>query len=203
MKKDLLGLLLNKFRKIIILGKQLLLTVCLKPFLFVKGIEFGSGIRFFGFPIIVRSPYSRIILGDGITIRSDKTSNLLGIFKQTTLATMGRKGALLEIGANSGVSGASITAFEKIKLGKKVLVGANAIITDSDWHSKLPMARNTNVQTAPVIIGNNVWIGANSIVLKGVTIGDNSIIGAGSIVIKDIPANVIAAGNPCKVIRKS
>lgn len=56
-------------------------------------------------------------------------------------------------------------------------------------------------QTAPVIIGNNVWIGGGAIILPGVTIGDNVVIGAGSIVTKDIPDNVIAAGNPCRVIR--
>lgn len=56
-------------------------------------------------------------------------------------------------------------------------------------------------QTAPVIIGNNVWIGGGAIILPGVTIGDNVVIVAGSIVTKDIPDNVIAAGNPCRVIR--
>ena len=58
-------------------------------------------------------------------------------------------------------------------------------------------------QTAPVIIGNNVWIGGGAIILPGVTIGDNVVIGAGSIVTKDIPDNVIAAGNPYRVIRAS
>ena len=57
-------------------------------------------------------------------------------------------------------------------------------------------------QTAPVIIGNNVWIGGNVVVVPGVTIGDNTIIGAGSVVTHDIPSGVVAAGNPCRVIRK-
>ena len=54
----------------------------------------------------------------------------------------------------------------------------------------------------PITIGNNVWIGAQVCVLPGVTIGDNTVIGAGSVVNRDIPANVIAAGNPCRVIRE-
>ena len=58
-------------------------------------------------------------------------------------------------------------------------------------------------QTAPVIIGNNVWIGGGAIILPGVTIGDNVVIGAGSIVTKSIPDNVIAAGSPCRVIRRN
>ncbi|MHB0880823.1 sugar O-acetyltransferase [Paenibacillus sp. SEL1] len=63
--------------------------------------------------------------------------------------------------------------------------------------------RNEGLEIAfPITVGNNVWIGGNVSVLPGVTIGDNSIIGAGSVVTKDIPSGVIAAGNPCKVIRK-
>lgn len=58
-------------------------------------------------------------------------------------------------------------------------------------------------QTAPVVIGNNVWIGGGAVILPGVTIGDNTVIGAGSVVTKDIPDNVIAYGNPCKVIREN
>lgn len=63
--------------------------------------------------------------------------------------------------------------------------------------------RNTLVEYAkPITVGNNVWIGADVCVMPGVTIGDNTVIGAGSVVIKDIPSNVLAAGNPCKVIRE-
>ena len=58
-------------------------------------------------------------------------------------------------------------------------------------------------QTAPVIIGNNVWIGGGAIILPGVTIGNNVVIGAGSVVTKNIPDNVIAAGSPCRVIRRN
>ena len=57
--------------------------------------------------------------------------------------------------------------------------------------------------TAPVIIGDNVWIGGGAIILPGVTIGNNVVIGAGSIVTKDIPDNVIAVGNPCRVIKEN
>jgi len=63
--------------------------------------------------------------------------------------------------------------------------------------------RNKGLEYAkPITVGNNVWIGAGCIILPGVTIGDNTVIGAGSVVVKDIPANVLAVGNPCKVIRK-
>ena len=63
------------------------------------------------------------------------------------------------------------------------------------------MCIRDRTRTAPVIIGNNVWIGGGAIILPGVTIGDNVVIGAGSVVTKDIPSNTIAYGSPCQVIR--
>lgn len=70
-------------------------------------------------------------------------------------------------------------------------------------HPIHPILRSKQAQyNLPVHIGNNVWIGAGAIILPGVSIGDNTVIGAGSIVIKDIPANVVAVGSPCKVLRE-
>ena len=69
---------------------------------------------------------------------------------------------------------------------------------DSDWHPGDPRSGDPR----PIVIEDNVWLGAGSTVMKGVTIGRNSVIGAGSVVTKDIPADVIAAGNPCRIIRK-
>ena len=103
----------------------------------------------------------------------------------------------MRIGAGCGFSGTVIAAFKQIVLANDVICGANTLITDSDWHPEDPRAG----VSAPVIIGSHVWLGVNATVLKGVSIGDNSVIGAGSVVTRDIPANVIAAGNPCKVIK--
>lgn len=106
--------------------------------------------------------------------------------------------AILEIGDNCGFSGTVIGAFSKITIGNNVRFGANTLITDSDWHPG-----DTRVGAAkPVTIGNNAWLGINVVVLKGVEIGENTVIGANSLVTKSIPANVIAAGNPCKEIAK-
>jgi acetyltransferase-like isoleucine patch superfamily enzyme len=86
-------------------------------------------------------------------------------------------------------------------MGNKVMVGANVLITDFDWHAIDPATRHTGEpKSKPIVIGNNVFLGYSAIVLKGVTIGDNSVIGANSVVTSNIPADVIAAGNPCKVI---
>lgn len=88
-----------------------------------------------------------------------------------------------------------------IYIGDHVMIGPNVVIC-TGTHPISPKLRLKQAQyNLPVKIGNNVWIGANSVILPGVTIGDNTIIGAGSIVTKDIPENVIAVGNPCKVSR--
>jgi acetyltransferase-like isoleucine patch superfamily enzyme len=102
------------------------------------------------------------------------------------------------IGEGCGFSGTVIGAFSKIELGQNVRCGANTLITDSDWHPQDPRVGPAK----PIYIGDNVWLGYGAIVMKGVYIGENSVIGAGSIVTRNIPANVIAAGNPCKVIKQ-
>ena len=99
--------------------------------------------------------------------------------------------------AYCGFSGTVIGAFLNVKLGKNVRCGANTLITDSDWHTD----DYRTGENKEVIIDDNVWLGYGVKVLKGVHIGKNSLIGANSVVTRDIPANVIAAGNPCKVIK--
>jgi acetyltransferase-like isoleucine patch superfamily enzyme len=118
-----------------------------------------------------------------------------------------REGAVLDIGADTGISGASICAAVSVKIGQKVLIGANVTIADTDFHAINPAGRRHNknhdeIASRPVLIGDNVFIGAGSYILKGVTIGENSIIGANSVVAKSIPANVIAAGNPAKIVKE-
>ncbi|MBK8683457.1 MAG: acyltransferase [Bacteroidetes bacterium] len=106
--------------------------------------------------------------------------------------------AKLIIGSNCGFSGTVIGCFSEIIIESNVKCGANTLITDGDWHFN-------DVRSSPprpIYIEENVWIGVNVIVLKGVRIGRNSVIGAGSVVTKNIPSNVIAAGNPCRVIKK-
>ena len=89
----------------------------------------------------------------------------------------------------------------KVTIGDDCFIGPNVSIYTA-CHSTDPVERNTRQEWAePVTIGNNVWIGGSVTILPGVTIGDNVTIGAGSVVVKDIPSNVVAAGNPCRVIR--
>lgn len=89
-----------------------------------------------------------------------------------------------------------------IYVGDHTMFGPNVIIA-TGGHPVLPELREQGYQfNAPVHIGRNCWIGAGAILLPGVSIGDNTVIGAGSIVTKDIPANVVAVGNPCRVLRE-
>lgn len=89
-----------------------------------------------------------------------------------------------------------------IFIGDQVMIGPNVTIATAN-HPICPQLREQALQyNKRVIIGKNVWIGAGVIIVPGVTIGDNTVVGAGSVVTKDIPANVVAAGNPCKVLRE-
>ena len=89
-----------------------------------------------------------------------------------------------------------------IHVGDNVLFAPNVTLS-TGTHPIHPALRSQQAQyNLPITIGNNVWLGAGVIVLPGVTIGDNSVVGAGSVVTKDIPANVVAVGNPCRVLRK-
>ena len=94
-----------------------------------------------------------------------------------------------------------ITDGAKVTFGDHVFIAPNCCFTTAE-HSIDPEQRKAGIEIAkPITIGNNVWIGAGSTILAGVTIGDNAVIGAGSVVKKSIPANVVAVGVPCRVLR--
>ena len=89
-----------------------------------------------------------------------------------------------------------------IYIGDSVMLGPNVVLATAG-HPVDPELRRLVYQfNQPIHIGNNVWLGAGVIVLPGVTIGDNSVVGAGSVLTKDIPANVVAVGNPCRILRE-
>lgn len=157
----------------------------------VKRVSFYGNARF------DKAPNSTILIGEKCEFRSRPTSNLIGINRPCIISTI-LSGAKIQIGKNCGFSGTVIGCFDSIIIGNNVRCGANTLITDSDWHLDDPRVGAPK----PVIIGDNVWLGEGSKILKGVIIGENTVIGAGAVVTKSIPANVIAGGNPCKVIKK-
>jgi acetyltransferase-like isoleucine patch superfamily enzyme len=115
--------------------------------------------------------------------------------------------ASIEIGDDVGISGTTICAAVSIRVGNRCLLGADTMIFDTDFHPLSPDGRRYarpewKEISSPVVIEDDVFLGARTIVMKGVTIGTGSVIGAGSVVTKSIPAGVVAAGNPAKVIRQ-
>jgi len=161
-----------------------------------RGVIIGPLCLFRGCCIFRRLPNTSIEFGNSCSFNSSHSSNLIGVYSPCMFSTLNRN-AEIKIGNSCGFSGTVIAAAKSIKLGDNVRCGANTMITDTDWHTDdLRTGKD-----AAVIIGDNVWLGYGVKVLKGVSIGENSLIGAGSIVTRDIPANVVAAGNPCKVIK--
>jgi acetyltransferase-like isoleucine patch superfamily enzyme len=122
------------------------------------------------------------------------------------------------IGDFTLLNGALIMAEEEISIGSHCLISWNVGIADSDFHPLEPAQRiidaqalapyfkdrppRPRVKTAPVKIADNVWIGMNAVILKGVTIGENSVIAAGSVVTKNVPLNSVVAGNPANIVKE-
>ena len=95
----------------------------------------------------------------------------------------------------------SVLDCARVTIGDNVLIGPNVCLTTAG-HPIHPLSRSKYEYAFPITIGNNVWIGANVVVNPGVTIGEGSVIGSGAVVTKDVPPYVVAAGNPCRVIRE-
>lgn len=175
------------------------------PSLRAAGVEMGENVQIQGWPIVSLAEDSHIRIGARCVLCSDSQINALGINHPVVLRTM-RPGAEIVIGEDTGISGGSICAAGSIRIGAGCLIGANVTLADSDFHAIRPANRRYNrnpdeIAVAPIVIGDNVFIGADAFVLKGVAIGKNSVIGAGAVVTRDIPPNTIAAGNPAKVIK--
>ena len=158
--------------------------------------SFGRGCTFMK-PWHVEIFGGPVLLGDYATViaTSDRKVRL------TVWTDFDGKGRI-EIGRCSLICpGVRISAATEIVIGESCMLAQGAFVTDSDWHGvydrSLPVG-----QTIPVHIANNVWIGDSAMVCKGVHIGENSIVGAGSVVVRDIPANVVAAGNPASVVKQ-
>lgn len=175
----------------------------------------GNGVRHENFstndvPIISidRKNSSKISIGDNLRMNNGNAGNCIGFPARCTLVAA--DGAHLQIGNNVGMSQTAICAAgADITIGNHTLLGGGVKIYSSDFHSLSYHDRRDyicadveNRKSAPVTIGEDCFIGAGTIILKGVTIGDRTIIGAGSVVTKSIPADCIAGGNPARVIKQ-
>ena len=166
------------------------------------GAVIGQDVSFIGIPIISIAPSSSLSIGERCTLISRAKDTALGTSHAVVLRTL-RNGATLCIGKDTGLSGATICAAEEVRIGSGVLVGADVMIADTDFHPLYTNRRRAppeDAMRAPIHIHDDVFVGARSMILKGVTIGRGAVIGAGSVVSKSVPEMVIAAGNPARVI---
>ena len=144
----------------------------------------------------------KIFIGDDFYFSSGDGVNPIASNLQGAIYV--EKEANLTIGKNVGMSSTRMWIHDSVTIGDNVKIGACVLITDTDAHPmdyKVRRTTNEGTKSAPIVIEDDVWVGAHSIILKGVTIGARSIIGAGSVVTRSIPADCVAAGNPCKVIK--
>lgn len=161
----------------------------------------GNGLRCMGVPVVNRHPEAELRLGRGLTLYSRPQSNVLQLARPCRLSAC-CPGAVLTIGDDVSMSGVTIVACDKIRIGDRTMIGAETMIVDTDFHPLNPSQRaqhpTQGARTSPVDIGNDVFIGARVIILKGVRIGDGAVIGAGAVVTHDVAAREIAAGNPAR-----
>lgn len=178
----------------------------------LKEIDFGKNMMAYNKVYLTGNRRGKIVIGDDFHLTSGDCINPICRNIRACIHR-GSSNAVITIGNHVGMSSPCIWILDRLTIGNNVNIGGNCMILDTDVHQLDYLARRgekpvnnndstTTVQTAPVTIENDVWIGANCQILKGVTIGARSVIGAGSVVTKSIPADSIAVGNPCKVIRR-
>jgi acetyltransferase-like isoleucine patch superfamily enzyme len=167
------------------------------------GIRWQPRWRVWGMPIVQRYRGSRIELGEGLLLRSWPASNPLAPNHRVVLATRAAA-AVIRAGRDVGMTGTTIVAAERIEIGDRVMIGSNATIVDTDFHPLDPETRRRDVlagEHRPVILEDDVFVGMNSLILKGVRIGRGAVVGAGSVVVKDVPPGAVVAGNPARMVR--
>jgi acetyltransferase-like isoleucine patch superfamily enzyme len=147
---------------------------------------------------------AEFIIGSNLKLNNRYYSNPLGGINKCTFFV--DNNAVLILGNNVGISQSTIICCRKVVIGDNVKIGAGVKIFDSDFHSLNSEVRRSKLDklnsiSLPINIGDNVFIGAFSIILKGVDIGPNSIIAAGSVLSKSVPENQLWAGNPAKFVR--
>lgn len=168
------------------------------------GVRRSGPVMFQGKTFIRTLRKGQIVLGSRVVFNSDFRCNLVGLTNPTVLDT--RFGGSIEVGDSSGFSSVVISSKSSVRIGRHVKVGGNVRIFDHDFHSTNAGERRSSqdrmcARTAPVVIGDDVFIGANAIILKGSVIGARSIVAAGSVVFGlNVPPDSLVKGNPACVI---
>ena len=151
-----------------------------------------------GRPLIRCARGAELVLSAGVRINTRLASNPVIGRPRTSLGVIA-PGARLVLGEGVGASGVCITAAREVVIGENTILGADALVTDTDFHQpdgRGGWGNDAAAASAPVRIGRGCFIGARAIILKGVTIGDGAVVGAGAVVSSDVPALHLASGNP-------
>lgn len=183
--------------------ERLLLIPLARLYFRTACVGWGKGWKLYGLPILQKHRRSQLEIGDFLELRSTVRSNPLGPNHPCILSTRSADARLI-IGDHFGMTGGTIVCEQAITIGSYVTVGCNTVIADTDFHPLDPQRRRVaplDGRTAPVVIEDDVFIGMQSIILKGVTLGKGCVIGAGSVVTRDVPPGAVVAGNPAQMIR--
>lgn len=168
-------------------------------------VKYGKKLSLKGMPVIINKKGACMDIGENVIIKSSFLSNLVGLYSRTIIITR-TNNAKIKIGNNVGISGSTIYARKEITIGDNTLIGGNVKILDNDFHPLEIEARNKDekekILSKPIKIGNNCFIGCNSIILKGTELGNGCIVGAGAVVSGKFESNSVIAGNPGKVVKK-
>jgi len=167
-----------------------------------RHVSYGKNLSINGRIFCVSNSKHGIIIGDNVSINSNRSSNPIGGDTKTILFAKGS--GKIRIGDNCGLSNVTLFSMDSIKIGNNVKLGGSCKIYDTDFHwldLERRLTENGGV-TKSVEIKEGAFVGAHSIILKGVTIGEGSIIGAGSVVTKSVPDGEMWGGNPARFIRK-
>lgn len=162
------------------------------------GTKVAGEMQLIGWPLFKGD--GQIIIGRNCVLVSNRNGNPIGLVRPCTIEAVW-KHSTINIGNEFSASGVCIVSEENIMIGNNVSLGANVTIIDTDFHAidfKL-QSSGLKVKCKPIHIEDNVWIGMNVVILKGVRIGQGAIIGANSVVTKDVPANTCAVGNPAVI----
>lgn len=167
-------------------------------------VKYGKNLVLKGVPVIFNTKGAHLEIGNNVNIKSNFLSNLVGLYSRTIIVTR-EKDAVIKIGDNVGISGATIYARKGITIGSNTMIGGNVKILDNDFHPiELENRHNqdkTLVLAKEIYIGENCFIGVNAIILKGTSLGDGCIVGAGAVVSGKFEANSVIAGNPARVVK--
>jgi len=170
-----------------------------------RRFHLGKGIKVYGRPILDVRGKCTISIGDNVTIDSRNVGYFGSMFGPVKLFA-DIDGASISIGANTFIHGSCLHAYNRIDIGENCLIAANTQIVDSDGHDPFPSRPEDRLKVKPtgipIVIEDNVWIGMNCIILKGVHVGTGAVVGAGSVVRHDVPAYCLASGNPATVIKR-